>query len=240
MDLLIVTFVAVAITIIVGMPLAVWIASSTRAERAVTVVLDLMQTMPTFVYLLPIVLFFGIGASAAVVATLVYSLPPLIRIAGYGIRTVSPTTIEATDSAGQTFRQRLFKVQLPMARSTIVVGLNQTIMAALAMATLAAYVDGPGLGDPVFSALIRLDIGGAFVPGMLIVVMRDHARPHHHGRQPARREGGPRRRWQPTAAADAPGRRRGRRARGALPLARAAVGRPVPRERARQQTSPTR
>ena len=170
MDLLIVTFVAVAITILVGMPLAVWIASSTRAERAVTVVLDLMQTMPTFVYLLPIVLFFGIGASAAVVATLVYSLPPLIRIAGYGIRTVSPTTIEATDSAGQTFRQRLFKVQLPMARSTIVVGLNQTIMAALAMATLAAYVDGPGLGDPVFSALIRLDIGGAFVPGMLIVV----------------------------------------------------------------------
>ena len=137
----------------------------------VTVVLDLMQTMPTFVYLLPIVLFFGIGASAAVVCTLVYSLPPLIRIAGYGIRTVSPTTIEATDSAGQTFSQRLFKVQLPMARSTIVVGLNQTIMAALAMATLAAYVDGPGLGDPVFSALIRLNIGGAFVPGMLIVVM---------------------------------------------------------------------
>ncbi len=117
MDLLIVTFVAVAITIVVGMPLAVWIASSRRAERAVTVVLDLMQTMPTFVYLLPIVLFFGIGASAAVVCTLVYALPPLIRIAGYGIRTVSPTTIEATDSAGQTFRQRLFKVQLPMARA---------------------------------------------------------------------------------------------------------------------------
>lgn len=171
MDLLIVTFVAVAITILVGMPLAVWIASSRRAERGVTVVLDLMQTMPTFVYLLPIVLFFGIGASAAVVCTLVYSLPPLIRIAGYGIRNVAPTTIEATDSAGQTFLQRLFKVQLPMARATIVVGLNQTIMAALAMATLAAYVDGPGLGDPVFSSLIRLNIGGAFVPGMLIVVI---------------------------------------------------------------------
>jgi len=171
MDLLIVTFVAVAVCAVIGMPLAIWIASSRRAERPVTVVLDLMQTMPTFVYLLPIVLFFGIGASAAVVCTLIYALPPLIRIAGHGIRTVSPTTIEATDSAGQTFWQRLTKVQLPMARATIVVGLNQTIMAALSMATLAAFVDGPGLGKPVLNALVRVDIGGAFVPGMLIVVM---------------------------------------------------------------------
>jgi glycine betaine/proline transport system permease protein len=171
MDLLIVTFVAVAVAVLIGMPVAVWIASSRRADRVVTVFLDLMQTMPTFVYLLPVVLFFGIGASAAVVCTLIYSLPPLIRIAGHGIRTVSPTTIEATDSAGQTFWQRLTKVQLPMARSTIVVGLNQTIMAALAIATVAAYVDGPGLGKPVLNALIRVDIGGAFVPGALIVVM---------------------------------------------------------------------
>ena len=171
MDLLIVTFVAVAVAVLIGMPIAVWIASSRRADRVVTVFLDLMQTMPTFVYLLPVVLFFGIGASAAVVCTLIYSLPPLIRIAGHGIRTVSPTTIEATDSAGQTFWQRLTKVQLPMARSTIVVGLNQTIMAALAIATVAAYVDGPGLGKPVLNALIRVDIGGAFVPGALIVVM---------------------------------------------------------------------
>ena len=170
-DLLIVTFVAVAVVVVIGMPLAVWIASSRRAERVVTPVLDLLQTMPTFVYLLPIVLFFGIGASAAVVCTFIYALPPLIRIAGHGIRTVSPTTIEATDSAGQTFWQRLLKVQLPMARSTIVVGLNQTIMAALSMATLAAYVDGPGLGKPVLNALVRVDIGGAFVPGALIVVM---------------------------------------------------------------------
>ena len=116
-------------------------------------------------------LFFGIGASAAVVCTLVYALPPIIRIAGHGIRSVSPTTIEATDSSGQTSRQRLMKVQLPMARATIVVGLNQTIMAALSMATLAAFVDGPGLGKPVLRALIKNDVGGAFVPGMLIVVM---------------------------------------------------------------------
>lgn len=170
MDLLIVTFVAVGVAVLIGMPLAIWIATSPRADRVVTLVLDLMQTMPTFVYLLPIVLFFGIGASGAVVCTLVYALPPIIRIAGHGIRTVSPTTIEATDSSGQTFWQRLLKVQLPMARSTIVVGLNQTIMAALAMATIAAYVNGPGLGQPVLNALIRVDIGGAFVPGMLIVL----------------------------------------------------------------------
>jgi glycine betaine/proline transport system permease protein len=171
MDLLIITFVAVTLAVVIGMPLAVLIASSRHADRVVTILLDLMQTMPTFVYLLPIVLFYGIGPSGAVVCTLVYALPPLIRIAGHGIRSVSPTTIEATDSAGQTFWQRLRKVQLPMARPTIVVGLNQTIMAALSMATLAAYVNGPGLGKPVFQSLVRVDIGGAFVPGMLIVVM---------------------------------------------------------------------
>ncbi|HEX6150468.1 ABC transporter permease [Nocardioides sp.] len=172
MDLLIVTFVAVTVAIVIGMPLAVMLGTSGRVGNSIiNTILDIFQTMPTFVYLLPIVLFFGIGASAAVVCTLIYALPPLIRIAGHGIRSVSTTTIEATDSAGQTSWQRLRKVQLPMARKTIVVGVNQTIMAALSMATIAAYVDGPGLGQPVLSALFKNDVGGAFVPGMLIVVM---------------------------------------------------------------------
>ncbi len=172
MDLLIVTFVAVAVTVLIGMPLAVYYGTAGRTGTAVlTTILDLMQTLPTFVYLSPIVLFFGIGASAAVVCTLIYALPPIIRVAGYGIRNVSATTIEATDSSGQSPWQRLTKVQLPMARATIVVGLNQSIMAALSMATIAAYVDGPGLGQPVLQALVRNDVGGAFVPGMLIVVM---------------------------------------------------------------------
>jgi glycine betaine/proline transport system permease protein len=172
MDLLIVTFVSVSVAVLSGMPLAVLRGTSSRVGNSIiNTILDIFQTMPTFVYLLPIVLFFGIGASAAVVCTLIYALPPLIRIAGHGIRSVSSTTIEATDSAGQTAWQRLRKVQLPMARKTIVVGLNQTIMAALSMATIAAYVDGPGLGQPVLSALFKNDVGGAFVPGMLIVVM---------------------------------------------------------------------
>ena len=171
LDLLIITGIAVAITIIIGMPLAVLVGTSATANRIITVFLDFMQTMPTFVYLLPIVLFFGIGPSAAVVSTLIYALPPIIRIAGFGIREVSATTIEATDSAGQTYWQRLFKVQLPMARKTIIVGLNQTTLAALSMATLAAFVNGPGLGKPVLAGLRINDVGTAFVPGALIVVM---------------------------------------------------------------------
>lgn len=171
MDTLIVVLISVLLAVVIGMPLAVWIGTNARANAVVTVVLDLMQTMPTFVYLLPIVLFFGIGASAAVVATLVYALPPLIRIAGFGIREVPATTIEATDSAGQTYWQRLLKVQLPMARRTIIVGLNQTTLAALSMATLASFVDGPGLGKPVLQGLRINDVGTAFVPGVLIVVM---------------------------------------------------------------------
>jgi glycine betaine/proline transport system permease protein len=170
-DLLIVTLLAVSAAVIIGMPLAVWVGTSKWANAVLSNVLDLMQTMPTFVYLLPIVLFFGIGASAAVVCTLIYALPPIIRIAGHGIRSVSPTTIEATDSAGQSRWQRLMKVQLPMARKTIIVGLNQTTMAALSMATIASFVDGPGLGQPVLDGLKINDVGTAFVPGLLIVVM---------------------------------------------------------------------
>ncbi len=170
-DLLLVTLFSVAIAVLIGMPLAVWIGTSPRANAVISTLLDLMQTMPTFVYLIPVVLFFGIGVSGAVVCTLVYALPPIIRIAGHGIRSVPATTIEATDSAGQTSWQRLRKVQLPMARKTIIVGLNQTTMAALSMATIASYIDGPGLGKPVLNALIKNDVGAAVVPGLLIVAM---------------------------------------------------------------------
>ena len=171
MDLLIITGIAVGLTVLIGMPVAVLIANSQRANQVITLVLDLLQTMPTFVYLAPVVLFFGIGASGAVVATLLYAVPPLVRIAGFGIREVSAATIEATDSMGQTFWQRLVKVQLPMARRTIIVGLNQTTLAALSMATLAGFINGPGLGIPVLAALRVNNVGQAFVPGILIVLM---------------------------------------------------------------------
>ena len=170
-DLLIVTFISVAVAVVIGMPLAVLVGTSRAANTVISSVLDFMQTMPTFVYLLPVVLFFGIGVSGAVICTLIYALPPIVRIAGHGIRSVSATTLEATDSSGQTPWQRLTKVQLPMARKTIIVGLNQTTMAALSMATIASYVDGPGLGQPVLEALVKNDVGSSFVPGLLIVVM---------------------------------------------------------------------
>jgi glycine betaine/proline transport system permease protein len=170
-DLLIVTFVAVFICVIIGIPLGIWMARSKRATSVITPILDVMQTMPSFAYLAPLVLFFGIGPASAVVTTLIYALPPLARITAHGIRSVSPTTIEAVRSMGTSRWQILRTVQLPMARRTIVVGLNQCTMAALSMATIAALINGPGLGQPVAQALQSLDIGNAFVSGIAIVIM---------------------------------------------------------------------
>ena len=170
-DTLIVTFVAVFVCVIIGIPLGIWMARSSRANAAITPILDVMQTMPSFAYLAPLVLFFGIGPASAVITTLIYSLPPLARITAHGIRSVSPTTIEAVRSMGTSRWQVLRTVQLPMARRTIVVGLNQCTMAALSMATIAALINGPGLGQPVAQALQSLDIGDAFVSGIAIVIM---------------------------------------------------------------------
>jgi glycine betaine/proline transport system permease protein len=170
-DLLIVTFVAVLVCVIIGIPLGIWMARSPRANAIITPILDVMQTMPSFAYLAPLVLFFGIGPASAVVTTLIYALPPLARITAHGIRSVAPTTIEAARSMGTSRWQILRTVQLPMARRTIVVGLNQCTMAALAMATIAALINGPGLGQPVAQALQSLDIGNAFVSGIAIVIM---------------------------------------------------------------------
>jgi glycine betaine/proline transport system permease protein len=171
MELLIVTMISVTITVIIGFPLAVWMGLSPGAARWITLLLDLLQTMPTFVYLVFVVILFGVGVPTAVICTLLYALPPIVRIAGFGIRDVSPTAIEATDSLGQTTWQRLVRVQIPMARSTIILGLNQTILAALSMAIIASYVGGPGLGRPVLAGLTQNNFGAALVPGLLIVVM---------------------------------------------------------------------
>jgi len=171
MDTLIITIVSVIICIVIGMPLGIAMARRRSVSAAVTPVLDLMQTMPAFAYLAPLALLFGIGASTAVVCTLIYALPPLVRITEHGLRSVPSTTVEAADSLGVSRRQLLMKVQLPMARRTIVVGVNQSMMAALSMATIAALVNGPGLGQPVVAALQILDVGGAAVAGLAIVLM---------------------------------------------------------------------
>lgn len=171
MDTLVIVFFSVAICLVIGIPVAVLMGNSRRATTIVTPILDVMQTLPSFVYLVPMVLFFAIGPAAAVAATVVFALPPVIRISGHGIRSVSPTTMEATDSLGQTRWQRLRWVQLPMAKRTIIVGVNQTIMAALSMVVIAAYVNGPGLGGPVLQSLQANQVGPAFVAGMCIVIV---------------------------------------------------------------------
>ncbi|MBA3989759.1 MAG: ABC transporter permease subunit [Propionibacteriales bacterium] len=171
MDLLIVTGVAVAVALLIGIPLGIWMGHSKIVAAVVTPVLDVMQTMPSFVYLLPFSILFGIGPAVAALVTLVYAMPPSVRVTAYAVRGVSTTTLEATDSLGQNRWQRLRHVELPMAKRTIIVGVNQTTMAALAMATIAAYVDGPGLGQPVLEGLRRGQLGKSFVAGLAIVIM---------------------------------------------------------------------
>jgi glycine betaine/proline transport system permease protein len=171
MDTLALTLAAVLLSLLIGVPLGVLAGVSDRFNAFVTPVLDFMQTMPTFVYLAPLTLFFLIGPASAVIATLVYALPPAVRFTAHGIREVPTSSVEAATSLGSTDWQRLTKVQLPMAKRTIVVGLNQTIMAALAMVTIAALIDAPGLGKPVLQALQTLDVGTAFNAGLAIVVI---------------------------------------------------------------------
>ncbi|MEU9213561.1 ABC transporter permease subunit [Streptomyces sp. NPDC048415] len=171
MDTLALTLSAVFVALLFGIPLGVWAGLSDRFNRIMTPFLDFMQTMPTFVYLAPLTLFFLIGPASATIATLIYAAPPAIRITAHAIRSVPQTTVEAADSMGSTRRQTLLKVLLPMSKRTVVMGVNQTIMAALAMVTIAALIDAPGLGKTVVQALQSLDVGTAFNAGLAIVVM---------------------------------------------------------------------
>jgi glycine betaine/proline transport system permease protein len=170
-DTLIITGVAVVLCVVIGVPLGILMAHSKAASAVITPILDVMQTMPSFSYLLPIVIIFSIGSPAAIVVIFIYAVPPVIRITAHGIRSVPSTTLEATASLGQTGWQRLKDVELPMAKKTIIVGVNQTTMAALAMAIIAGYIDSPGLGGNVLSALQRNQLGNAAVAGLAIVLM---------------------------------------------------------------------
>ena len=171
MDLLLVTIIAVIVCFVLGLPTGILMARNNTVSTVITPVLDIMQTMPPFAYLAPVALGFGIGPTTGIVLTVIYAFPPLVRITEHGIRSVPATTIEAARSMGLTSGQMLRQVQLPMAKRTIVVGINQSMMAALSMATIAALVNGPGLGKPVVSALQVQNIGQASVAGIAIVLM---------------------------------------------------------------------
>jgi glycine betaine/proline transport system permease protein len=171
MDTLSLILCAVFVALLFAIPLGVLSGLSDRFNRVMTPVLDFMQTMPTFVYLAPLTLFFLIGGASATIATVIYAAPPAIRITAHAIRNVPSTTVEAADSLGATRSQSLMKVLLPMSKRTVVMGVNQTIMAALAMVTIAALINAPGLGPTVLQALQALDVGTAFNAGLAIVVM---------------------------------------------------------------------
>ena len=171
MQTLVQIIVAVFLSLLIGIPLGVWAGVSNGFSRMVTPVLDIMQILPTFAYLPLITLFFLIGPASGTIATMIYAIPPAIRLTAAGIREVSTATVEASESLGATKWQRLTDVQLPMAKRTIVLGVNQTMMAALSMITIAALIAAPGLGASVISALIKLDVGAAFNAGLAIVCM---------------------------------------------------------------------
>ncbi len=163
--------ISVLISLIIGIPLGILSARSERVESALRPVLDAMQTMPAFVYLIPVLLFFGIGRVPAVIATVIYALPPAIRLTAAGIRQVPSETVEAAVSFGSTDRQKLTKVQLPLALPSILAGVNQTIMMALGIVVIAALVGAGGLGREVLNGLQRLQVGQAFEAGLAIVFL---------------------------------------------------------------------
>ena len=156
---------------IVGVPLGIWAGRSDAFEAGIRPVLDAMQTTPAFVYLVPIVMLFSVGNVAGVLATIIFALPPLIRLTCLGIRQVHPELVEAAQAFGATNRQVLIRVQVPLAMPTILAGLNQTIMMALSMVVIAALIGAGGLGSPVILGLNTLDIGRAVIGGLSIVLM---------------------------------------------------------------------
>jgi len=159
------------LSIAVAIPVGIGMARNNRLERMVRPLLDLMQTMPSFVYLVPALMFFGLGKVPAVLATFIYAVPPAIRLTNLGIRQVPEDVIEAARSFGSTPRQLLLKVQLPLAMPTIMAGINQTIMMALAMVVIASYIGAGGLGSEVLNGIARLEVGRGFNGGISIVIM---------------------------------------------------------------------
>jgi glycine betaine/proline transport system permease protein len=171
METLSLMLVSVIISLLVGIPLGIMTARSPRLEKTLRPLLDGMQTMPAFVYLIPVLLFFGVARVPSVIATVIYALPPAIRLTNLGIRQVSDEALEAARSFGSTARQTLLKVQLPLALPTIMAGVNQTIMMALGIVVIASLIGGGGLGDIVLQSLRTLKVGRALEAGLAIVFM---------------------------------------------------------------------
>ncbi|MCB1803237.1 MAG: glycine betaine/L-proline ABC transporter permease ProW [Gammaproteobacteria bacterium] len=157
--------------LVIGLPTGIWLARSERATRIMRPILDAMQTTPAFVYLVPVVMLFGIGNVPGVVVTIIFALPPLIRLTSLGIRQVPSDLVEAARSFGASPRQLLLRVQLPLAMPTIMAGVNQTLMLALSMVVIASMIAVGGLGQMVLRGIGRLDMGLATIGGFGIVIL---------------------------------------------------------------------
>jgi glycine betaine/proline transport system permease protein len=162
---------AVTFCSLVGIPLGIVAARSDRFAAILRPILDVMQTIPSFVYLVPIVMLFGIGLVPGIIATIVFALPPIVRLTNLGIRQVSSELVEAAQSFGSTPFQLLWTVQIPLAMPTVLAGLNQTLMMALSMVVIAALIGAGGLGLTVYTSIGRLQVGSAAVGGISIVLM---------------------------------------------------------------------
>lgn len=158
-------------SILLGIPIGILAARFDRLRQVVVPILDFMQTMPAFVYLIPAVSFFSIGIVPGVIASLIFAMPPTIRLTILGIQQVPTELIEASNAFGSTNNQKLFKVQLPLAKRTILAGINQTIMLALSMVVIASMLGAKGLGRDIFFAVSRIDIGKGFEAGLAIVII---------------------------------------------------------------------
>ena len=162
---------SVILSVIFGVILGILSSQSDRFENFLKPILDTMQVMPAFVYLFPAMFFFGIGGAPAILATLIYAMPPIIRLTNLGIRQVSKETIESAESFGSNKFQLLFKIKIPMALPSILMGVNQTIMMALALVVLATFIGAEGLGGQVWQAIRKLDVGWAMEGGLCILFM---------------------------------------------------------------------
>jgi len=157
--------------VIIGLPIGIWMARSDRAQRVISPVLDVMQTLPSFVYLIPVVVIFGIGKVPGMIAVVIYATPPMVRLTSLGIRQVDREAIEAADAFGSSPRQKLFNVQLPLALPTLMTGVNQTIMMSLSMVVVASMVGVGGLGKNVLQAINNQFFTVGFMNGFALVAI---------------------------------------------------------------------
>jgi glycine betaine/proline transport system permease protein len=168
---LVIVLISVLVSVLIGLPMGIIMAKSKRVESILKPILDGMQTMPSFVYLIPAVMLFGLGNVPAVFATTIYAVPPLIRLTYLGIRTVNKEVIEAGLSFGSTPRQMLFKIEIPQSLPTIMTGVNQTTMMAMAMVVISSMIGAKGIGNEVLVAINSLKIGDGIQAGLAIVFL---------------------------------------------------------------------